>query len=237
MPEENPQVDIFIPVAVKHVHVLPAAICSALTQTYPNKRILLFLDGLDQRLENVVTEWFYTSDDAPTAHEPYQTLEKLSHSKSLNHDAISVDQCERGVVIRNRAGPSGSAHAARQWLFEWPEKSEVVKMLDADDIITPHGLEIMMKYLEPDVDGVFCPLMRSSHYRFAAANPPDPQNKQTGSGSMLLRKKVMDAMIKEGYRWLEKPGHDRGFFEFIRDREEKFNFKVTTEDTIYLYLK
>lgn len=235
--DSSERVDIFIPVAANHAHVLPAAICSALTQTYPNKRLVLFLDGVDDRFDNVLNKWVYTPNDHPDPDKTCAKLSKVKNTRALQRDALVYEECERGVIIKNRAGPSETAHVGRQWLFEWEGKSPLVKMLDADDIMTPRGLEFMMHYVNPEVDGVFCPLLRCSGYRLAGANPPDPQDKQTGSGMMLLRREVMNTMIKEGYKWAAKRGHDRGFFEFIRDREEKFNFKVTNENFIYLYLR
>lgn len=231
---EKSLVDIFIPVYSKYAHKFPAALYSALTQTYIKVRILLFLDGIDPLLEEVVHKWFYTDSEKEKFRYP---LEKVSPQKSLNLKNIHYECCTRGIIIRNTAGPSGSAHIGRQWLFEWPGKAPFVKMLDADDILIPRCLEIMMKYFTPDTDGVFCPLTKSSAYRYASSNYPDPQNKQIGSGCMLLRKEMMHTMVKEGFKWPEERGHDKEFLKFMQNRKEKFNLKVTKEDFLYLYIK
>ena len=231
------RVEIFIPVAAGHHKVFPAALCSALTQTYPNKRIVIFLDEIHPYLEKIIKEWFYTKDDVTTVTVPEQPIRRTPNFIP-QYDALIYEECKRGVIVRNKAGYSGSAHAARQWLFEWENKSDIVKMLDADDILTPRAIEIMMRHIGPEIDGVFCPMVRSSSCRYAGLNIPDPQNKPTGSGSMMLRRHVMDTMIEEGFKWPSKRGHDQGFFEFIRDRQEKFNFVTTGEfNLLYIYQK
>lgn len=227
------KVDVFIPVAAGHAHVLPAAIYSALTQTYSNKRIVLFLDDIHVKLESVVKKWFYTSNDSPKS-----TPQKRASSRTLKPEAIDIEHCEKGLIVRNCAGPGGTAHVARQWLFGWRDKSEYVKMLDADDIMTPRALEIMMNTFKEDVDGVFCPLVRTSSYRFAEIISGKPQLGHAGSGSMLLKKHVMETMIEEGFEWPGQQGHDKGFFQFLSDREEKFKFVTTSpENVLYLYLR
>lgn len=225
---EKPKIDIFIPTAVGHAHLLPASLCSALTQTYTPKRILLFLDQIHPLLEEVLDIWWYIRHKRPG--KPDEETENNGHK-------FTYEYSDLGVLIRHLNGPAGSAHIARQWLFEWPGKSPVVKMLDADDILVPRALDVMIGYLQKDVDGVFCPMIRASAHRFAEINESLPYKGQFGSGSMMLRRECIDQMIQEGFRWPEKRGHDCGLYEFLQERPEKFNFVTTNETVIYLYLK
>lgn len=218
------KVDIFMPVAPGHRRVFPASLCSALTQTYVNKRLLLFVDGIDSDIEATINRWFYVDK------------EKKENLPECDKHKLHYEYCERGVIIRNSSGPSGSAYRARQWLFEWEGKSPWVKMFDADDLMPPKALETMMSHVLPDVDGIFCPLLKSSSHRFAGIGNSDPM-KRCGSGSMLLRREVMDTAIKEGFKWPAIRGHDQGFFEFLSQRKEKFNFVPTTQNFLYIYLK
>lgn len=219
---EQEKVDIFIPVAEGHAHVLPAALCSALTQTYPNKRVVLFLDGITPRLEKVVKKWLYKNDN---------------HRIPTQNQNISIEYFEENVIVRNSEGPSRSAHVARQWLFEWTEKSKYVKMLDADDILTPRSLEIMMKYMKPEIDGVFCPMIRTANYVIAETLKSIPFAGIIGSGAMLLKKRCMEKMIEQGYTWPSLRGHDKGFYEFMKGKEDQYKFITAKEDALYFYLK
>jgi len=45
-------------------------------------------------------------------------------------------------------------------------------------------------------------------------------------------------MVEEGFVWPSFRGHDKGFFQFLENRKEKFNFvTVKPENALYLYLK
>lgn len=229
---EKPLVDVFIPVAASHAHVLPAAIYSALTQTYRRVRVVLFLDGIHDRLEKAVLKWFYTEEEARN----YKRLHQIAGKNILHYPDIHYEVCKRGMIIRNTSGPAGSAHVGRQWLFEWPDKSPLVKMLDADDILPPRCLEIMVPYIKPDMDGVFCPIVRSSSYRFAEIISGKPQPGGFGSGAMLLRKEFMDRMIQDGFKWPSIRGHDKGFADYLVAHKET-KIGTTKENFMYFYLK
>ena len=226
---EKPAVDIFIPVIPGNCRKFPAALCSALTQTYSNIRVVLFLDCIHPMLEDILEKFWYTRNEEPGADQTSVKYHRLSKE-------LTVEECERGVVIRNPNGPSGTAGIPRQWLFEWEGKSPFVKMLDSDDILTPEAIAIMLRYYRPGVDGVFCPIVRVSSFRFAQIMDGKPKLGHAGSGSMMLRKEFMDQMVSEGFEWPNKPGHDKAFFEFCEDRD--FRFETTEEfNVLYLYLK
>lgn len=226
-------VDIFICTSYHHHHVFPAALYSALTQTYPNIRVILFLDGIHPWLENQVKKWWYTESE-----EPQEVYAPQSGSNMLKRDAIRIEHCKRGILVRNLCGPAGAAHAARQWIFEWPDKSPLVKMLDADDMLTSRGIEVMMGYLKPDLDGVFCPLFKSSNYRVNGMHdiiPGVPQRNQYGSGCMLLRREFMDKVVQSGFVWPSVNNNDDYFMDVIE--KGNFKFATTAENMIYFYLR
>lgn len=231
---EKDLVDIFIPVMYYHAHVLPAALCSALTQTYKNIRILLFIDGIHPSLEQVIQKWFYTNSEKRLN---YPIFKRAPSKKYLDYDYINYEKCSRGIIIRNIAGPASTAHVGRQWLFEWSGKSSFVKMLDADDILTPRAIEIMMSYFDDNVDAVFCPLLRTSSYCYAAINKGLPIPGGCGSGNMMLRKELMEKAIERGFKWPPKHGHDKTLIKYFVDHEDEINVVTTKENVIYLYLR
>ena len=64
--DDSPTVDIFIPVIVG-IPKFPASLCSALTQTYPNVRVILWLDHIHELLEELLNRWWYRPEDTPRA--------------------------------------------------------------------------------------------------------------------------------------------------------------------------
>jgi len=218
-------IDIFIP-AAGDFKWAPAALYSALTQTYKNKRIILFLDGYSQLARNFIDKWWYNDISRE------RIFTKTVKWKNLN---LSFEESDKGILVVNEKGPSGTAAIARQWLFEWKNKSEWIKMLDSDDLLVPNALEKMEKYCGEDIDGVFCPMIRSSCNRLAKSMSGKPIKGGSGSGSMLLRKSFMEKVVKAGFIWPNKRGHDNDFFQFVKDKN--FKFVTTKEDFLYIYLK
>lgn len=221
-------VDIFIPVADFHSNHFPTALYSALTQTYSPIRVVLFIDGINPITEFNLKKWWYTPSDIPTG-------DNLDKTNGYSKDKLHIEMCDRGVLVRNPGGSNCSSHNARQWYFEWGGKSSVMKTLDADDILHPRAIDIMMRYMKSDVDGVFCPLLKTSSGRFGEIMKSDINSGTAGSGSMMLKKEFMDRIIQEGFQWPAKRGNDRYFFDFVHDKG--FNFVVVNETALYFYLK
>lgn len=233
----NQTIDVFIPVAGGHSLLLPAALCSALTQTYSPIRVILFLDGMDPRHEAVLDKWWFTAKD-----------ERLPVPVSINprnysKDTLQIQHCERGVLVRNPAGPSGSAHNARQWIFEWKGKSDLVRMLDADDILLPRALEYTMKFYDQEiqkgetVDALISSIVLVSDYNLHGVLSMDPAKGRFGSGSMMLSKGFMEKMISLGFKWPAQTGHDNGFYDFYKAHESEFSVKfLSTKNCVYMYL-
>lgn len=220
-------VDIFIPVKPDHFSVLPAALYSALTQTYPSIRIVLWLDGTHDRMEQTLQKWWYSPLDA------IRDTENLE----WNGLPLTYEYCHRGVLIRNPSGPSKSAHNARQWLFEWNGLSPFVKNLDADDILTPQAVKLMMGYMGKGIDGVLTPILKTRQYSHSESLNVDFSRGVVGSGAMLLRKETLRRMISEGFSWPKGPAHDKGMLEFFRTKLSTYNFVPTKENALYLYLR
>lgn len=122
---------------------------------------------------------------------------------------------------------------ARQWLFDWDKKSELVKMLDADDILIPSTIEIMTSYYKDSIDGIFCPLTRVSHYQFVDTTTGSPKLGHSGSGSMMLSKKFIEKVTDDGFKWTNVHDHDNLFFKFCEDKS--YNFVTTIENFLYIY--
>ena len=156
---EEPTVDIFIPVVIWHLKKFPASLYSALSQTHRNIRIILFSDGVDPAMETLYDKWWYEPEDQPRKFLSYRSFPGVRLP-------LSVEICKKGFLVRNEAGPMGTGAVARQWVFEWPGKGPLVKFLDCDDILPQDSIEIMLKYLTEDCDGVICPLARASSCRF-----------------------------------------------------------------------
>jgi cellulose synthase/poly-beta-1,6-N-acetylglucosamine synthase-like glycosyltransferase len=226
-------VDIFICTSHHHHHVFPAALYSALTQTFSKVRVILFLDGIHPLLESQVKKWWYTESEGPQ-----EVYAPQSGSNTLKKDTIRIEHCKRGILVRNLSGPAGAANVARQWIFEWPDKSPLVKMLDADDIMTPLGIYFMLKYLKPELDGVFCPMLRGSSYKLSGMHeiiPGVPRRNNYGSGCMLLRREFMDKVVQSGFVWPAVNNNDDYFMDIIE--KGNFKFATTAENLIYIYLR
>jgi glycosyltransferase involved in cell wall biosynthesis len=226
---EELKVDIFIPIVIWHIKKFPASLYSALSQTYRNIRIILFSDGVDPDLEALYDKWWYEPEDNPREMWTEMTFPRIRLP-------LAIEACKKGYLIRNPAGPMGSGAVARQWIFEWPEKRPLVKFLDCDDILAPDAIEIMLRYLTADCDGVLCPLARASSCRFVEVISGRFELGHMGSGSLLMRKESMEHMVQQGFEWPNKQGHDKEFIKFCLEHGYKFN-RVTKENFLYSYLK
>jgi hypothetical protein len=217
-------IDVFIPIIVGNISKLPAALYSVLTQNYDGDiRIILFFDHIHKLLEDFADKWWYTSQDNSRTN----LVERLHPTVSK---PLTIEYCTRGVIVRNPNGPMGSAGFARQWIFEWEGKSEYVKFLDSDDILTPECLQHMMNAITPDCAGVICPLYLVSSCRNARTFGAG-----AGSGSFLFKKEIMEHIVKKGFTWNRRPGHDRSFTNFLRENNYKFN--SLKENMLYIYMK
>ena len=214
----NDIVDIFIPVSTEQINKLPMAFHSAINQTYKNIRIVIFFDGVNEEIDAFFEKNMNNSFDG---------LEKTDED-------YLIEYYDKIVTIKNFNGPSGTGAIARQWYFKWNKKSNYVKFLDADDLLLSNTIEIMMKYFDDKVDGVFCPLFAVNNNIFREIVPGKPKLGHAGSGSMLLKKSCIDDIIEKGFVWPNKKGHDNDFLIFCQD---KYNFKTTNENVLYIYLK
>ena len=219
-------IDIFIPVIAGNLVKMPAALYSALTQTYQdNIRVIIFFDHTHKALESFADKWWYTSQDKPRSNilsVPHPTVPK----------PLTLEYCDRGVLVRNPNGPMGSAGFARQWIFEWEGKSKYVKFLDSDDILTPECLYNMMKNMTPECAGVICPVLFVSACRCGQV-----LGAGCSSSSFLFKRETMESIVKDGFEWNRRPGHDRSFTDYLRENKEKYIFNETKENVLYLYLK
>jgi hypothetical protein len=169
-------IDIFIPVTEGNLDKLPGTICSALTQSYRDIRLVIWLDK-NETVENILNEWFYIPEDTPW-------------SDYLHPNPITLEHATRGVIVRN--SQSESIESAQRWMLEWPEKSEYVKFLGQNDILTPECLEIMMRYMTAECHGVLCPIARvfSSMYKDIIL--------ERGFNALLLKKSTMEQIAAGG---------------------------------------
>lgn len=222
-------VDIFIPVSAGNCSRFPASLCSALTQTYPRIRVVLFLDQLSPILEKILDQWWYTKEDIPR---------QVQHKVEFHglKEPLLYETCKRGFVVRNPNGPSGTAAIARQWVFEWPYKSPYVKTLDSDDILTPECVDYMVKRMTPNVDGVSTGLVKASACRFAGVIDGELALGHMGSGCMMLKRETMAKMVSEGFVWPNKSGHDKAFIEHCLEHGYKFG-NTLPQNFLYMYLK
>lgn len=218
--KNNMKVDVFIPVASMKLRLLPGSIYSAFSQTYEDTRVVVFLDG--QFHKEFLERWWYNVN-------PTTRIEM----RKWNNLELEIQYSENGVLVKNEKGPSGSAWLARQWLFEWEGKSDLVKMLDGDDILIPDAIKIMVSYYREGVDGIFCPLVRVAHHKFVNITNGEPKLGSSGSGSMMLHKNFMKKILDDGFEWPNAHDHDNAFFKFCEDKSYKF-VKIN-ENFLYVY--
>lgn len=219
-------VDIFMPVGPRVLSRFPAALYSALTQTYPDVRVCLFIDFQNDVIEEILNKWWYLPGDN-------RNLFPIQNPR--DEHILTMETCQRGILFRNRFGPMLTGGYARQFLFDWEGKSEWVKMLDSDDILFPQAIEVMMRYAEDGVDGVLCPMFRISQCKYVSMVPGEPVMGKAGSGSMLLRSSFIDHLVKEGFVWENVCGHDKGLLNFFKDHD--YTFVTTKENAMYAYIK
>jgi hypothetical protein len=220
--ETKPLVDIFIPVISNHAHLLKAALGSAFTQYYEPIRVVLWIEDSHPVLEDVLLKHWYTPNEHP--------------NKRTENDVV-IEDCHRGILVRNLKGRTGHAGLARQWLFCWAGKAQYVKMLDSDDILFPSTVSVMMRYMSEGVDGVFCPLIPISEHRVGTLMYCDFAHSACGSGTMLLHRNFMERVIAMGFKWYDSREHDLTFQQFLKDKLDQFTFIYTKETALYLYLK
>jgi len=162
-----------------------------------------------------------------------QIKDKCNYSIYLpEHDDI--------FYVQDEYGPHGNAYFARKWYFdEFEDKAPFVKFLDADDILTPNAIEIMMGYMLDDVDAVFCPLLMLTSSRYYQIIPGLPKPGHAGSGSMLLRKEFIEKCRNDGWEWPNINDHDNVYLKFLEEKieEKKYNIKTTNETGLYIYMK
>jgi hypothetical protein len=216
-------VDIYIPTITNHSHMLKAALGSARFQSYPNTRIVLWIEDTNDEMEEVLKKYWFA---------PFE----VGFSNKENEN-FSIQYCINGVLVRNMKGRTGNASTAREWYFSWTDKSSYVKMLDSDDILFPQAVEVMMRYMDGTIDGVFCPLIPIGSHRLGTVIDSDFRRGVCGSGSMLLSKKFIDRVREMGWRWPNVIDHDTAFFRFLENKLDMFRFVTTKENALYLYLK
>lgn len=170
-------IDIFIPVMHRNLNKLPGTICSALTQSYQDIRLVIWLDSVREEAETILNEWFYTSEDRPWA-------------DYLHPDPITLEHTNRGAVVRNSRAES--LDSALQWMLQWPEKSEYVKFLGQNDLLMPECLEIMMRHMSSECHGVICPITRvfSSMYKDIIL--------EREMNAVLLKKSTIEQIVAGG---------------------------------------
>jgi glycosyltransferase involved in cell wall biosynthesis len=223
----SPVVDIFIPTISNHVPYLKAALGSALYQSYPNTRIVMWVEDPDadymkQGLRNL---WSEPGDLDPYAY----------RRKGL--DPYTIEECGKGLLVRNYLERTGNASLARQWLFDWKGKSDYVKTLDSDDMLLPSAISVMMRYMTEDVDMVLCPMIPIQCHRICPAMKSIINKETCGSGSMLMSKKFIEKINVMGFRWPNMRGHDKAFNDFLKEHLNDFKIVTTSEDALYLYIK
>jgi len=199
-------IDIFITCSQYHYKTLPAAIWSALTQTYQDIRLVLYMDGTTDSTDKLLSQWLPDALSSPS-------------------------QC---LVTIKPGGSSGNAGVGRDWYFNFAEKSDWVKFLDADDTLTPKTIEIMARYIKDDVDAVFCPIQHISSNRYYQKISGKPQKGHAGAGSMMLSRCMVNDLVDRKFSWQQVRGDDEKFLEFIGD---DYKIQVANEDFLYIYYK
>lgn len=214
------KIDIFIPVSDRHAQTVIGTFYSVLGQNYDDIRIVMFLDGIGK--QNFVDNIWYKNF----------TLDKTTEEIWQGRKLIFEESKEGHILIHNTQGQGYGL--VRQWIFEWEKKSDLVKMLDADDVLLPDSLTIMMRYYQDGIDGILCPMVLSSSYRMKEIIPGELRRGYCGSGSMLLHKNFMNKIIKD-FSWLDNKGDDGLFLDYVE--KKGFNFVTTKENFLYMYLK
>ena len=217
------KIDIYIPVSDNHYNTVVGTLYSVLGQSYNDIRIIMFFDGMNDNKQAFINRFWYKNF----------TFEKTTKTVWRDKNLIFEYTKEGHILIKNTSGSNNGYGLVRQWIFEWEDKSELVKMLDADDVLLPDSIKILMTYYTTGVDGIFCPMVLSTSYRMKEIIIGDPK-RGCGSGSMFLHKDFMNNIIKE-FSWIENKGDDGSFLDFIQNKN--FNFVTTKENFLYMYIK
>ena len=217
------KIDIYIPVSDYHYDTVIGTFYSVLGQSYEDIRIVMFLDGVNEKKQKMINLWYKNF-----------TLNKTSEKEWYGKKLIIEESKEGHVLVKNLSGQSNLQGTIRQWIFEWEKKSELVKMLDADDVLLPDSIKIMMRYYNEGIDGIFCPMVLSTSYRMKEVITGEPRRGKCGSGSMLLHRNFMNKVIKE-FSWLDTRGDDGLFLDHIE--KQNYNFITTKENFLYMYIK